>query len=126
MCVTGVKLAIAASVGTIKEVAKELKVGGERWWVDSVRTDDMSIAVGAQGCSDVLNVQRHFLQRVDGLADAIGNDDAVVLLDRSKVYPDQFGFYLNDCRFIRDPPGSAEICFRPLWLAMVARLQAKG
>ena len=122
-----VELAHVINLQTLRNVFKQLSVGGKRWWIvgdphDAVDDGYITVGHGDQGCVDRLNTISYRLPVLTQTMPRGGTDRIVVLIDSSYVVPDQPGFYAEGEGVVEDMFTDFQSFFNPLKLELIHKM----
>ena len=124
------ELGFVVSLGTLREVLRDLNIHGRRWWLASDPEDAVEIGYvilghGCEGCVDRLNTL-HFRIPEVGNDGSKKTDRVILMLDSSTASAEEPGYYLLDGRITEDPVEDFFNFYGPIEQALIARLLAKN
>jgi hypothetical protein len=126
-----VEIGLVVNLAILREVLKSLSIDGKRWWIasdpqDSLTTRSITIGRGDPRCTDRLNTLYFRIPVLRNETPRDGTDGLVFLFDPSVSAAAEPGYYIEDGRVVQDFLEDFHCFYRPINLALIARLQAES
>jgi hypothetical protein len=126
-----VDLGLVVSLGTLREVLKEISLNGKLWWIardphDAAETGFITIGHGEPKCVDRLNTLYFRVPVVGNREWKARTDRLIVMFDSTTATAEDPGYYIENGRVMQDAAEDFYGFFHPVERALIARLQAKS
>ncbi len=126
-----VDLGLVVSLGTLREVLKEISLNGKRWWIasdpqDAIETGFITIGHGDPKCVDRLNTLYFRFPVVGNQEWKARTDRLIVMFDSNAATAEDPGYYIENGRVVQDAVEDFDGFFTPVERALIARLLAKN
>jgi hypothetical protein len=126
-----VDLGFVVSLGTLREVLKNLSLDGKRWWIasdphDAVETGMITVGHGDPRCTDRLNTLYYRVPVVGNREWTARTDRLVLMFDPSTAIAEDPGYYIENGRIIQDSVEDFFCFYQPVERALIARLQTRN